>query len=479
MITNNIDTVIKHRCLMKVLFFLLVVVQILEARSPNIVYILADDLGWHELGCYGNTYNETPNVDKLAAGGMLFSDAYAAAPVCSPYRASLLTGQYPARIGILKWLDKFDFDKNLPRQYITIAEQLKTSGYSTGIVGKWHVSCYADDGDPDPVTPDQQGFDEVMAGATTYIGNGDYWLPYWIMPRLPQAPVVLDSNYPNDEYLVDRCNYEAVNFIERHKEEPFFLYLSHYAVHTKLDGKPNLVSHFESKPGSGTGAYALKNNPHLAAQLFTIDQGVGQIISKLTELGLLEDTIVIFTSDNGGAGNVTSNAPLRGAKGNLYEGGIRIPMIMNWSGHISSGGICSKPVVSCDFYPTFSEILDIPLPQNQHIDGVSLKPLFADAQASIGRESLYWYYPHNNQSAVRNNDWKLIERLDTGKIELYNLADDLSEAINLTELHPDKAMAMLQQLRDWRASVPKLVESTGDGKLDIQELKILSENWLK
>ncbi len=462
-----------------VLLCMLVSVNILEARSPNIVYILADDLGWHELGCYGNTYNESPNIDSLAAGGMRFSDAYAAAPVCSPYRASLLTGQYPARIGILKWLDKNDFDKNLPRQYITVAEQLKTAGYTTGIVGKWHVSCYADDGDPDPIPPDQQGFDEVMVGATTYIGNGDYWQPYWIMPELQKAPEVLDSLYPDEEFLVDRCNYEAVNFIQRHKDEPFFLYLSHYAVHTKLDGKPHLVSHFESKPGSGTGQYAPENNPHLAAQLYTIDEGVGQIVSKLSELNILDDTILIFTSDNGGAGDVTSNAPLRGAKGSLYEGGIRIPLIMNWAGHISAGTVCSKPVVSCDFYPTFSEIMDLPLPQNQHIDGVSLMPLFTNVQASIGRDSVYWYYPYNNQSAVRDDDWKLIERLDTGKIELYNLADDLSETTDLKKQHPEKAMSMLRQLRDWRGSVPKLIESSGDGIIDIRELETMSQNWLK
>lgn len=398
--------------------------------------------------------------------------------MCSPYRASLLTGQYPARVGIFKWLDKNDFGKNLPRQYTTIAENLKTAGYATGIVGKWHVSCYVDDGDPDPIVPTEQGFDEHLAGATTYIGNGDYWHPYWIMPSLPKAPTVLDPDYPDDEFLVDRCNYEAVDFIERHKDEPFFLYLSHYAVHTKLDGKPDLVSYFESKPGSGTGVWASENNPHLAAQLYTIDQGVAQIIAKLQEHDLLANTLLVFMSDNGGAGNVTNNAPLRGSKGNLYEGGIRVPLIMSWPGHIQAGGVCDEPVVSCDFYPTFTELAGISLPSTQRMDGCSLTPLLTSPQSTLTRDALRWYYPHNNQSAIRKGDWKLIERLDSGTIELYNLSSDLSEASDQKYQHPDKAMELLLDLRKWRTSVPRLQDVDANGMLDIGELTRLSGNWL-
>ncbi len=445
---------------------------------PNIIFILADDLGWHELGCYGNTYNETPHLDALASGGIRFTNAYAAAPVCSPYRASLMTGQYPARIGIHKWLDKSDFDKNLPRQYTTIAETLKSAGYATGIIGKWHLSCYADDGDPDPIEPAEQGFDEHLAGATTYIGNGDYWHPYWIMPALPKAPLVLDPAYPNEEFLVDRCNYEAVHFIERHKDEPFFLYLSHYAVHTKLDGKPNLVSHFEAKPNSGTGVWAPVNNPHLAAQLSTIDEGVGQIVAKLQAYNLLKNTLLVFMGDNGGDGNVTDNGPLRGAKGNLYEGGIRVPLIMSWPGHLASGSVCNEPVVSCDFFPTFSQLAGTALPGFQPMDGVSLTSLFQHPQNTLNRESICWYYPHNQQSAIRQGEWKLIEHLDTGTIELYDLSKDLSEASDQKYQNPQTAMKLLRDLKKWRTGIPRFYELDNNGSIGSEELIRLSDNWL-
>ncbi len=445
--------------------------------APNVIFILADDLGWSELGCYGNTYNQTPNLDRLATDGMRFTNAYAAAPVCSPFRASLMTGQYPARVGIYKWLDARDFDKNMPRQYTTVAESFKTVGYDTGIIGKWHLSCYASDGDPDPIPATQQGFDEDIAGATKYIGNGDYWYPYWIMPGLAKADTVFDSNYPQDEFLVDRMNYEAVNYIERHKDEPFFLYLSHYAVHTTLDGKPDLVSHFEAKPGSGTGKYAPENNPHLAAQLYTIDEGVGMIVDKLTELDLLDDTIIVFTGDNGGAGNVTNNGILRGAKGNLYEGGVRIPMIVSWPGHVQSAATCDEPVVSCDYYPTFSELSGFDLPGNQTLDGVSLASLFTSPQSKLERDAIYWYYPHNNQSSVRCGDWKLIENLTTGNIELYNLANDISETTEQKYDHPEKAMELLNKLRNWRSELPRLVDKDKSGYININEISNIATSW--
>ncbi len=452
--------------------------------TPNIIFILADDLGWYELNCYGNTYNETPHLDSLATGGMRFTNAYASAPVCSPDRASLMTGQVPVRIGILKWLDRYDFDKNLPRAYTTVAEALKPRGYATGIVGKWHLSCYADDGDPDPIPPTQQGFDENLAGATRYIANGDYWWPYRgngtiMMPDLPKAPKVLDPLYPNDEYLVDRCNYEALNFIERHQKEPFFLYLSHYAVHTVLDGKPHLVEHFESKPGSGIGPDSKPNNPHLASQLYTIDEGVGAIIAKLTEYHLLDNTIIVFMGDNGGAGNVTTNGPLRGAKGNLYEGGIRVPLIISWPGHIQSGSTCDEPVGSCDFYPTFAEITTTRLPSDQPMDGLSLVSLFTHPQATLNRDALCWYYPHNNQSAIRKRDWKLVENLNTGAVELFHLSEDLSEKTDLKHTNPVKTMELLNDLRAWRSSIPRLCDVNADGAVDIYEFMLLSNHWMQ
>lgn len=462
------------------MFFINSAVQAdVNPQRPNIIVILVDDLGWFEPECYGNTYNETPNIDALAASGMRFTNAYAAAPVCSPNRASLLTGQCPARIGIYKWIDKTDFDKNMPRQYTTVAETLKTVGYSTGVVGKWHLSCYAADGDPDPIPATQQGFDEDIAGATTYIGSGDYWHPYWIMPDLAMADEVLDSELPDEEYLVDRCTYEAVNFIDRHQDEPFFLYLSHYAVHNTLDGKPDLVDHFESKPESGSGVWANKNNPHLAAQLYTIDEGVGMIMDKLEELGIKDNTLVVFTSDNGGAGDVTDNGPLRGAKRSLYEGGIRIPLIISMPGVVDAGTVCDEPVMSYDFYPTFTEMLGIDLPAGQHMDGLSIVDLFTEPQTSLARDRMCWYFPLDGQSAIRIGDWKLVENLNTGSIELFNITNDLSEENDLKYDQQEKAVELLSSLKDWRSSIPRMLDVNTNGGIGLDELSTFSRNWLE
>ena len=448
------------------------------AQRPNIIVILVDDLGWFEPECYGNTYNETPNVNALAASGMRFTNAYAAAPVCSPYRASLMTGQSPVRLGIYKWIAKNDYGKKLARQYTTVAELLKPAGYSTGIVGKWHLSRYADDGETDPIPATQQGFDEDLAGATTSIGSGDYWYPYWIMPRLEKADAVLDSDLPDKEYLVDRCNYEAINFIDRHQDEPFFLYLSHYAVHTTLDGKPTLVEHFESKPDSGKGIWAPRNNPHLASQLYTIDEGLGMIMAKLEELGIKDNTMIIFTSDNGGSGDVTDNGPLRGAKRSLYEGGIRIPLIISMPGVVKAGTVCDEPVVSYDFFPTFAEMLGLDMPAGQYIDGLSMVDLFSDPQASLPRDRMCWYFPLDGQSAIRKGDWKLVEDLNTGTIELFNITKDLSEEHDLKYDQQAKAAELLSSLKDWRSSMPRFADTNTSGSVGHDELNNLTQNWL-
>jgi arylsulfatase A-like enzyme len=264
---------------------------------PNIIFILADDLGFAELGCYGNTFNETPHLDKLAGRGTVFTNAYASAPVCSPYRAALMTGQYPARVGITDYLRPND-PKHLSTGHITVTEMLKRAGYATGIIGKWHLTGYANHG-AEEVPPNQHGFDEVIVSENRGIGGGSYFHPYHFNKEI-------NKRLPGKEYLVDRCNLEAIEFIERHKDGPFFLYLSHYAVHTSLHGKDRLVAKYEKKPGAGKGNKAPRNNPHLAAQLESIDDGVGKIMSKLEELGLAENTVLIFTSDNGGEDRVTS-----------------------------------------------------------------------------------------------------------------------------------------------------------------------------
>jgi arylsulfatase A-like enzyme len=421
-------------------------------NRPNIIFILADDLGFTELGCYGNTFNETPNLDKLAGQGARFSDAYASAPVCSPYRAALMTGQYPARVGITDYLRPND-PKHLSTDHITIAEMLKRAGYATGIIGKWHLTGYANHGAKE-FPPSQHGFDEVIVSENRGIGGGSYFHPY-------HFNLEIKKRLPGKEYLVDRCNLEAIEFIERHKDEQFFLYLSHYAVHTRLQGKDELVAKYEKKPGAGSGNRARRNNPHLAAQLESIDEGVGMIMNKLDELGLAENTVLIFTSDNGGEDRVTSNAPLRAGKSTLYEGGIREPLIIRWPKVVKPGTIFNTPTSNIDFYPTFLQLAGLKPDPHQHLDGVSILPLLKNPGAKLGRNILYWHYPlkkphflgGRSAGAIRQDDFKLIEFFDNGEVELYNLTEDIAEKNNLAEKLPEKTEELQKRLAEWRRDV--------------------------
>lgn len=421
-------------------------------RPPNIVFVLADDLGWAELGCYGNKFNETPNLDKLARQGMRFTDAYAAAPVCSPFRAALMTGQWPARVGITDYLRPND-PKHLSTDYVTIAETLKQAGYATGMIGKWHLTGYANHG-AEEFPPTVHGFDEAIVSENRGIGGGSYFHPYHFNREIKQR-------IKPREYLVDRCNLEAVEFIERHKDERFFLYLSHYAVHTRLVGREDLVAKYEKKPGAGKGNRAPKNNVHLAAQLELIDEGVGKIMAKLDELNLTENTLLIFTSDNGGEDRVTSNAPLRAGKSTLYEGGIREALIIRWPGVIKAGGTCRAAVSTVDFYPTFLDIVGEKPQEDQVLDGVSLLPLIEGKRTELKRDTLYWHYPlakphflgGRSGGAIRAGDWKLIEFFEDDRIELYNLAEDISEKNNLAEKMPRKAATLRKRLANWREEV--------------------------
>jgi len=431
-------------------------------RPPNIVFILADDLGWAELGCYGNTFNETPNLDALAQQGMRFTDAYAAAPVCSPYRASLMSGQYPARLGITDYLRPND-PKHLSPDHVTLAEMLKAAGYATGMMGKWHLTGYENHGAVE-IPPTKHGFDEAIVTENRGIGGGSYFHPYHfnreIKRRLP------------DEYLVDRLNIEAVEFIQRRKDGPFFLYKSHYAVHTRLVGRPDLVAKYEKKPEAGQGSRAKKNNPHLAAQLESIDAGVGMIMKKLDDLGLAENTIVIFTSDNGGESNVTSNAPLRAGKSTLYEGGIREPLIVRWPGVVPAGTVCSTPVCSVDFYPTFAAAIGSTPDPRQKLDGVSILPLLKDAKADVPPRELYWHYPLARPhflggvsgGAIRAGHWKLKEEFTAGKLELFNLKEDLGETKDLAGSMPEKVKELHKKLKTWRGDVGAKVVRHGNRK---------------
>jgi arylsulfatase A-like enzyme len=421
-------------------------------RKPNIIFILADDLGWAELGCYGNTFNETLNLDKLAKQGMRFTDAYASAPVCSPYRAALMTGQYPARIGITDYLRPND-KNHLSTKHITIAEALKNAGYATGIIGKWHLTGYTNHG-AEEFPPVMHGFDETIVSENRGIGGGSYFHPYHFNREIQKRQT-------GKEFLVDRCNLEAVEFIERHKNEPFFLYLSHYAVHTRLNGKPEFVAEFEKKPNAGKGPMAKRNNPHLAAQLKSIDEGIGTIVKKLDELSLSDNTILIFTGDNGGEDRVTTNAPLRAGKSTLYEGGIRVPLIVRYPKTVPVGTICKTPTSNIDFYPTLCQLAEIEPAPKQHVDGVSILPLLKNPNYQLSRETFYWHYPLDkphflggrSSGAVRKGDWKLIEFFDTGKKELYNLAEDISEKNNLTGTNPEKVTELQGLIKAWRKEV--------------------------
>ena len=382
---------------------------------------------------------------------MRFTDAYAAAPVCSPFRAALMTGQWPARVGITDYLRPNDAN-HLSTDFLTVAEALKQAGYATGIIGKWHLTGYANHGAKE-FPPNVHGFDETMVSENRGIGGGSYFHPYHFNREIEQR-------IEPKEYLVDRCNLEAIEFIERRKDERFFLYLSHYAVHTRLVGREDLVAKYAKKPGAGKDNKSKKNNVHLAAQLELIDEGVGMIMAKLDELGIAENTVLIFTGDNGGEDRVTSNAPLRAGKSTLYEGGIREALIVRWPGKIEPASLCTAPMSTVDFYPTFLAIAGLKAQKNQILDGVSLLPLLKGKKTKLKRDTLYWHYPlakphflgGRSGGAIRTGDFKLIEFFND-RIELYNLGEDISEKNNLAEKMPRKAAELQKRLAKWRKEV--------------------------
>ena len=423
---------------------------------PNIIMVLADDLGWAELESYGNTFNETPCLNRLADEGMRFTHAYASAPVCSPYRASLMTGQYPARVGITDYLRPDDVHSLDPR-HITISKMLRRNGYMTGLIGKWHLSGYHHHGVKE-ISPCEHGFEETFLSENRGIGGGSYKYPYHWNEEI-------EKRLPGEEYLLDRQNQEALDFIERHKSRPFFLFLSHYAVHTRMLGHDELVAKYEAKPGSGKGRDAERNNPHLAAQLEVMDKGVGMISAKLEELGLADNTILIFTSDNGGEAWVTTNAPLRGGKSELYEGGIREPFIIRWHGRIPAGAVCDEPIATVDLYPTFLELTDIKPDPKQHLDGVSIGPLLRGDAEQLESRSHYWYYPlpenhflgGRSSDVVRKAEYKLIEFFDDQTVELYDVVNDVGEQNDLSSTMPEKVAELQRELAAWRADIGVVV----------------------
>jgi arylsulfatase A-like enzyme len=427
------------------------------AAPPNVVLILMDDLGWADVGCYGSTYYRTPNIDRLAAAGVRFTDAYAACPVCSPTRASILTGKYPARLHLTTFLPgrpnrpdqqllQPTIRQHLPLEEITLAKALKAGGYATGHVGKWHL------GGPG-FLPTDQGFNVNVAGGSMG-APPTYFAPYkngrgQFLPGL--------ENAPTGEYLTDRLTAEAERFIEANKDRPFFLYFAHYAVHIPLMAKPNVLAKYPAGGKPGT-----QNNPIYAAMVESMDDSVGRVVKKLADLGLTERTVVIFTSDNGGLSvkegpntPATSNAPLRDGKGYLYEGGIREPFIIAGPGVTKPGAILSTPVISNDLFPTILELCGVK--SDAKPDAVSIAPLLRGG--SIGRDDLYWHFPHySNQGgkpggALRLGDLKLIEFYETGRHELYDLRRDIGEVRDLAGERPEVVKILATRLDAWRRSV--------------------------
>ena len=465
--------------LLSVIILIISIQNSFATEKPNIIFVLADDLGWSELGCYGNTFHETPNLDRMAKEGMRFTQAYAAAPVCSPYRAALLSGHYPARLGLTDYL-RPDSDEHLSHDLITFPEELKKMGYETGMIGKWHLSGYKYHGAKTESRPINHGFDWNTGSEVKSVGNGANTWPY-IFRTQPISWIDLkDNRLGKEENLTDRLNLEAVEFIRRNKENPFFLYLSHYAPHTILNGRPDLVAKYRKKhpPGksgrercyicenAGLGKgdplnhWAVHHNPHLAAMLEGIDDGIGKIRSELKSLGLLKNTIFIFSSDNGGETNITSNDPLRGGKSQLYEGGIRVPLIVQWPAKIKAGSLSHQPTINTDFYPTILHAID---GKNTYAkDGISILSNLINAK-HISKRTMFWHYPLSKPhflggfsgGAIREGNWKLIEKFDTGEIELFNLEKDLSEKNNVSGSNVEIVNSLKNKLNNWRESVLK------------------------
>ncbi|WP_433218986.1 sulfatase [Dactylosporangium sp. CS-047395] len=424
------------------------------AAPPNIVVILIDDLARRELGCYGNTFNETPNMDRLAADGIRFTAGYSGAPVCSPTRASLMTGQYPARVGITEFLGPGG-DDFLPTSFQTLPETLRGAGYRTCLIGKWHLSeTYTGPVRDRPGNPWSHGFDEVIASEQQYIADGDYFYPYFMLPDLPQR---LDN-----EYLTDRLNLEATDFITRAHGagSPFFLYLSHYATHQTLAAPQPLIDKYAAKPGAGQPG----KKPVLAAMLEVIDGGVKRIRDTLSSLGIAGNTIILLLSDNGGDSATDTSVPFRGAKATLYEGGVRVPMIAYRPG-APGGRVVDAPLSTVDFMPTLLAAAGIAASAGQKADGVSFAELL-DGGAAPARDALFWVYPHWHDpglpsASVRKGRYKLFRRLHDNHEELYDLIADEAETTDLTASMPAKATELRTALDAHLRDVDRFPPSPG------------------
>lgn len=423
---------------------------------PNIVMFLADDLGWTGLGCFGSDLYETPNLDALAASGMKFTDAYSACTVCSPTRASVMTGMYPARLRCTDFiagqnrpyarLSIPDWTKRLDTKYITVAEALRDAGYRTAHVGKWHLEGKGDDAmGTDPVS---QGFDVSIAKPA---GTRGYYLKKGTTSEA-------GTNYVTD-WLTDK----ACDFVDASKDAPFFLYFAYHVPHTPIQGRADLVEYFQQKVKSE----ATHNNPTYAAMVASLDQSVGRVLQHLAANDLTDNTVIVFTSDNGGLtqrygkhDGFTENLPLRRGKGSAYEGGVRVPTIVRWPGVTKPGTTCGTPIMTIDYYPTFLDIAGATgdAAHNRLVDGRSLLPLLRDSSTEFDR-SLYWHYPHYHAggdgpySAIRSGNHRLIEFHEDERLRLFDLAADIGEQNDLAAQEPDRARAMHSKLQQWRTSL--------------------------
>lgn len=460
------------------------------AKKPlNFVFFLVDDFGWMDIGANNpNCFYETPNIDRIARSGMNFTNGYAANPVCSPTRFSIMTGKYPTRDGATDWFTgkrsgRFNpapLNDWMPLEEVTLAEALKEHGYKTAFVGKWHL------GSEEKYWPENQGFDINIGGWSVGSPKGGYFAPF-DNPRL--------GEYPKGSHLPKVLTNESLKILDQYKDGPFLLYQAFYSVHTPLQGREDLIAKYKAKRQAILDAderefgpeeqvwpvKALREarlwqcHPTYAAMVEAMDEQVGRVLDKLEQLGLADHTVVFLMSDNGGLstaeGSPTSNLPLRGGKGWLYEGGIREPFLIRWPGVTKPGSNCDVPVISTDFYPTILDMAGLPLKRQQHLDGMSLVPLLKGT-TKIDRDAIYWHYPHySNQGgfpggAIRMGDWKLIERFEDGRIHLYDLQMDIGEREDLASVYPQRVKTMRAKLHAWYKQVDaKFLQRKDDGPM--------------
>ncbi len=425
-------------------------------RRPNVVLVLADDFGWTDLACYGSDLHETPHLDRLARDGMRFTQNYSACTVCSPTRAALLTGKYPARLHITDWIPGLmpdnpkllvpEWTKFLPTSETTIAELFHSRGYTTASIGKWHLGG-------EEYYPQKNGFDINIAG-TDKPSPPSYHAP-WKIPTLSEGK--------DGHYLTDRLADEAVRFIDQMKDKPFFLYLAHFAVHTPIQGRADLVAKYKGKLKPGL----THTNAAYAAMVESMDASVGRVRAKLEELKLADNTIVIFTSDNGGRVPTTSNKPLRYGKASAYEGGVRVPLIVYWPGVTKPASVSDTPVITMDLFPTLVEMAGLEKPKAEPgqaaagCDGASLVPLLRGT-GGLARRDLFWHYPHHQHyqlggatpyGAIRSGDYKLIEFFNDMRVELYDIKSDIGEEHDLAREKPTLVDDLRTRLHAWRREV--------------------------